>query len=109
MDGRAIGSALEAARSRAGLTQAEVAARMGTSQTAVSRAEAGRLPSWHWLQRYALALGRPIALWISVGDQQLTPPELPPATEDDAIARRRLAARRRHLQRAVRLMERETP
>jgi len=102
-----MGRALEAARNRAGLTQAEVALRMGTSQAAVSRAEAGRLPSWRWLQRYALAVGHPIALWISLGDQELTPPELAPVMEDEAIGRRRLAARRRHLQRAMRLRESE--
>jgi transcriptional regulator with XRE-family HTH domain len=48
-------------RRDAGLSQTEVAARMGTSQSAVARLEAGqgdlRLSS---LQRYAAALGRRI-------------------------------------------------
>ncbi len=48
-------------RQAAGLSQTEVAARMGTSQSAVARLEAGngdlRLSS---LERYAAALGRQI-------------------------------------------------
>lgn len=48
-------------RKAAGLSQTEVAARMGTSQSAVARLEAGegdlRLSS---LERYAAALGRRI-------------------------------------------------
>jgi len=48
-------------RQAAGLSQTEVAARMGTSQSAVARLEAGqgdlRLSS---LERYAAALGRTI-------------------------------------------------
>jgi transcriptional regulator with XRE-family HTH domain len=48
-------------RQQAGLSQTEVAARMGTSQSAVARLESGqgdlRLSS---LERYAAALGRTI-------------------------------------------------
>jgi transcriptional regulator with XRE-family HTH domain len=50
---------LVAARQRSGLSQAEVAGRMGTSQPAVARLEAGdtdvRLST---LERYAAAVGR---------------------------------------------------
>ncbi len=51
-----------AARAEAGLTQAQVAARMGTTQSAVARIESG-LSTGHWpsmrsLQRYAEALGK---------------------------------------------------
>lgn len=50
--------AMVAARSRAKLSQAEVASRMGTSQAAVARMESGRsLPSLRSLQRYADATG----------------------------------------------------
>ncbi len=50
---------LVAARSQAGLTQAEVAARMGTTQSVIARLEAGqRLPSLRTVQRYAEAVGR---------------------------------------------------
>jgi transcriptional regulator with XRE-family HTH domain len=49
-----------AARHAAGLTQADVAQRMGTTQSAVARLEAGggtRTPPLNTLQRYAQALG----------------------------------------------------
>lgn len=46
------------ARSRAGLTQADVAQRMGTTQSAVARLEGGkRHPSMRTVQRYAQACG----------------------------------------------------
>jgi transcriptional regulator with XRE-family HTH domain len=48
------------ARAAAGLTQAEVAARIGTTQSAVARLESsvrGHSPSIATLQRYASALG----------------------------------------------------
>ncbi len=48
------------ARAKAGLTQAEVAERMGTTQSAVARLESGSAkhsPSLATLQRYAQALG----------------------------------------------------
>ena len=49
---------LVAARARAGLTQDEVAARMGTTQSTIARLESGkRPPSLRTLQRYAQAVG----------------------------------------------------
>ena len=49
---------LIAARSRAGLTQGEVAERMGTAQSVVARLESGRrVPSMRTVQRYAQAVG----------------------------------------------------
>ena len=55
---RALSDDLVSERVRLGLTQTEVAARMGTSQSAVARLEAGdgdiRLST---LERYATALG----------------------------------------------------
>ena len=49
---------LIAARTRAGLSQAELAERMGTSQSTVARLESGRtLPSLRTLERYAAATG----------------------------------------------------
>ena len=46
------------ARMKAGLTQAEVAERMQSTQPAVARLEsAGRIPSTRTLQRYARATG----------------------------------------------------
>ncbi len=53
---------LSEARRSAGLTQAEVAGRMGTSQAAVARIESGRsAPKWSTIERYARAVGaRPV-------------------------------------------------
>jgi predicted transcriptional regulator len=49
---------LIAARVKAGLTQADVAARMGTTQSVIARMESGRaLPSLRTLSRYAQAIG----------------------------------------------------
>jgi transcriptional regulator with XRE-family HTH domain len=49
---------LIAARTRAALSQAELARRMGTTQSAVARLESGRrLPSLTTLARYAEATG----------------------------------------------------
>ncbi len=49
---------LIAARSRAGLTQKQVAERMGTTQSVVARLESGiRAPSMRTVQRYANAIG----------------------------------------------------
>jgi transcriptional regulator with XRE-family HTH domain len=57
---------LVAQRRAAGLSQAEVAARMGTSQPAVARVEAGsgdvRLST---LERYAAAVGRRLELRLA--------------------------------------------
>jgi DNA-binding XRE family transcriptional regulator len=47
------------ARVAAGLTQAEVAERAGTTQSAIARLEGGRVsPSVATLQKYAAAVGR---------------------------------------------------
>ena len=55
-----------AARSEASLTQAEVALRMGTTQSAVARLEnnliRGTLPSGRTLARYAEALGKRVRI-----------------------------------------------
>lgn len=47
------------ARIEAGLTQADVAARAGTTQSAIARLEGGRVsPSIETLRRYATAVGK---------------------------------------------------
>ena len=47
------------ARAEAGLTQAELAARVGTTQSAIARLEGGRVsPSLATLRKYAAALGK---------------------------------------------------
>ena len=49
---------LIAARGRAGLTQADVSQRMGTTQSVITRLEGGkRIPSMRTVQRYAQAVG----------------------------------------------------
>mgnify|MGYP001343538523 FL=1 len=54
----ALASALIAARSRAGLTQEELAEKMDTSQSAIARMESGRsVPSGSTLKRFARATG----------------------------------------------------
>ena len=68
----ALAAALIDARSQSGLTQAEIAARMDTSQQAVSRLEAGRgNPSWETLQRYARATGTRARIVFEPHDRNL--------------------------------------
>lgn len=58
-----IARELIAARVRAGLSQAEVAQRMGTTQSAVARIEGGKQkPSTRTLERYARATGSKIKI-----------------------------------------------
>ena len=62
------------ARAEAGLTQAEVAARIGTTQSAIARlesAEPKHSPSIATLQRYAKALGYTVELRL-VKERRLT-------------------------------------
>ena len=54
----ALASALIEARGRAGLTQEELARRMGTTQAVIARLESGRVkPSTRTLERFATATG----------------------------------------------------
>lgn len=65
-----IARQLIAARHRAGLSQAEVARRMGTTQSAVARLESGRrLPAMGSLQRYATAIGHRVSLRLVPADR----------------------------------------
>lgn len=58
-----MASALIAARKRANLTQAQVAERMATTQTAIARMESGRhVPSMKSILRYAEATGSKLAI-----------------------------------------------
>jgi len=53
-----VARALIEARTRAGFTQAELAARMKTTQSAVARLESGRVPpSTRTLEKFAQATG----------------------------------------------------
>jgi ribosome-binding protein aMBF1 (putative translation factor) len=54
----ALASALIEARGRAGMTQAQVAKAMGTTQAVIARLEGGRVrPSTRTLERFAKATG----------------------------------------------------
>jgi predicted transcriptional regulator len=62
----AIASELIRARIRAGLSQAELAERMGTSQSAIARLESGQtLPSTKTLLRFAKATQSKVELRLS--------------------------------------------
>ncbi len=63
---RQIAVALTEARKRAGLTQAGLAARIGSTQSVVARFEGGAagVPSLHFLDRVARALGLRLALTL---------------------------------------------
>ncbi|MET1083995.1 MAG: helix-turn-helix transcriptional regulator [Burkholderiales bacterium] len=63
------------ARAEAGLTQAEVAARVGTTQSAIARlesAEPKHSPSIATLQRYAKALGYRVQIRLVKSERTLT-------------------------------------
>jgi DNA-binding XRE family transcriptional regulator len=61
-----ISAELIKARLRAGLSQAELAARMGTSQSSIARLESGQtLPSTKTLLRYAEATGSKFRVRLS--------------------------------------------
>lgn len=65
-DAAAVGQRLRALRREAGLTQSDLALRLGTTQSAVARLEAGRQRlSLAALQRTAAELGCDVTLVIS--------------------------------------------
>ena len=69
---RGLIAELVRARRESDLSQTEIAARMGTSQSAVARLESGQLDArLSTLERYAAALGRTV-------DWQVRPSEEPP-------------------------------
>ncbi len=60
---------LRETRLRSGLTQAQLAARMGTTQSAIARMErAGANPTVGWLDRAMRAMGRHIELTSRASD-----------------------------------------
>jgi DNA-binding XRE family transcriptional regulator len=57
-DGFVLAGALIEARGKAGMTQEQVAAAVGTTQTVIARLESGRIsPSTRTLERFAKATG----------------------------------------------------
>jgi ribosome-binding protein aMBF1 (putative translation factor) len=66
-----VGEMIEA-RHAAGLTQTDIAARMGTSKSVVARLENARhMPTFEMMARYAAAIGRRIDIHLapSVGER----------------------------------------
>ncbi len=59
---------LVASRTATGMTQHEVAVRMGTTKSAVSRLESGRFvrPTLNTIERYALAVGGEVEIRVRV-------------------------------------------
>jgi transcriptional regulator with XRE-family HTH domain len=67
MDRTRFGRSLARRRKDVGLTQSEVAVRMGTSQAVISRLESGLTdPSFDLVERFARALG--VSIEVSFGD-----------------------------------------
>jgi transcriptional regulator with XRE-family HTH domain len=64
-----VGRELAKRRREAGLSQAQVAARMGTTQGAVSRIETGRVvPGIDVVDRYARAVGTVLPVYFGASD-----------------------------------------
>jgi predicted transcriptional regulator len=63
----ALARELIGARAVAGLSQEDVAERMGTSQPAVARLESGHKPSIKSLERYAKAVGKKVEIHLVSG------------------------------------------
>ena len=64
-----LASELIRARQRAGLSQVEVARRMGTTQSTIARIDGGKhMPSTRTLERYAAATGSIIKLSLVPAD-----------------------------------------
>ena len=63
------GQRLRAARERAGVTQAQLAERMGSAQATISDVERGQPATLDWMYAAAVALGyRPIVDLFGEGD-----------------------------------------
>jgi len=78
-----VAIAVRSMRMGAGLTQAQLAKRIGTSQPTIARLEKGldvRSPRWDTLQRIASALGRQLRLkFVASGNgEELVEVEAPP-------------------------------
>ena len=63
-----VGRRVRDARQRAGLTQVDLADRLGVTQTSVSKTEAAVNLEWSTLVSYAAALGVPVEELITGAD-----------------------------------------
>ena len=65
----ALLTSLIRARTKAGLTQEELAQRMGTTQSVIARLESGRgMPSTRTLERYARATGTKLRITLEAAE-----------------------------------------
>ena len=89
-DRRRLVTELTAQRQTAGLSQTDVAARMGTSQSAVARLEAGEADvRMSTLERYAAAVGRQIGWQLQAGEAAAEA-AIPSGTPASSPTRRRM-------------------
>lgn len=66
-----LAKALLRARLRAGISQAELARRMGTTQSVIAKLESGKsLPSTRTLHRYARATGSKVKITLAADGQR---------------------------------------
>ena len=78
--GMNVSSVIQKTRQRAGLTQADLAQRVGTTQSAISRLENGRVrPSIETIERLAKACGATLEL-------RLRTPEAPTAEFESSLS-----------------------
>lgn len=108
VDATSVAAALRAARLAAGLTQVRLAERIGTTQTAVARAESGKvMPTIGLADRWARATGRPMMLRLGNG------PDIAPSGVDRDQLRHQLGltpdARLRGLTNTVQFIARQRP
>jgi ribosome-binding protein aMBF1 (putative translation factor) len=70
-----VGEMIEA-RQAAGLTQTEIAARMGTSQSVIARLENARhMPTFEMISRYAAAIGRRLDIHLVPSNREPDAPQ----------------------------------
>jgi DNA-binding XRE family transcriptional regulator len=85
-----VGSRISSARAAAGLTQEELAGRLGVSRRSVQGYEAGRVAPYRHLDRLATVLGRPRAWFLCEADA----PDADVLQEVRRIVREEIAAPR---------------
>ena len=101
MDLAFVAAEVRRTRVAAGQTQAELARRTGTTQSAISRLESGRLlPTLAVLERVAMATGRPLS--ITLGGPQTERGEPVPVTVRGTMAVRPVPVSGRPLPSAAR-------
>lgn len=75
------------ARKRAGLTQAQIAKRMKTTQSVVARVESGRTPSIATLKKYAKATASKLIILLQPDTGRANPVAMPPRARHQAAAK----------------------